>query len=763
MKANSLKKVSILISLILIISFISMSTLSAAQWTVGPGKNYNTIQEAVDNGSTHDGDVITVYNGTYSEDVVVNKRLTIQSNDDDNVELQPTNTGFILINDSIGDASGSLIKGFKITGTGIGINVTVNNCKIENNRINGGIFGISTIGNSTIIKGNVISNILNNSIQIGLVSIMNSSGNISITSQSPFYCIIQDNNITGGITGISAASNNITVINNLIKDASGNGIEFVGSYPTIVGNKILDMVSIGAKKGITIAALTLNGTTGLNLTGNIISNINSTNNTTTAIDVFAMTLGSTLDSILVSGNTLSDIYGIGSATALSFVALAVDGDISSMIVTENNFSNVKSQGINSTSKGIDFLAMALSGSTNHTTTSAQNLTIYKNNITGINSQGSNSSSLGISFLALSKGNSSISGNNLSNINSELSSSGIVAIGVDFSENQTGNRSNILLDKNIISNINAINTTTGIVAIIFGNIFISHNSIFNLNSEKSKYILTNVINKTDIKGNNLEGNAAGEGIAVRGNDTTINYNRIVNFDHYIQNINYTEFWEVLKGPLPTDEQIAEYLRTQNWSEQNITDFLVFYHKTLNELDGVPSNTNATYNWYGTNDPPSSKFLPGNGTLVYFPWLVLNIRADPSTINVGQTSKITADVYRDSSGGDHSMNANQFFSGPRVTFATDLGNVGSKSSTVLWVNGLSMLNLIANDGAGIARVSATDYQTVWTLVKIIGGSKGSQEVINAAMKTIGMQNTGIPLQSLLLAILMLFSGLIISRKS
>lgn len=62
-------------SLVLIsIVFLSASNVSAAQWEVGSDQLYTTIQSAIDNSHTLDGDIINVHSGTYTEDVIVNKK-----------------------------------------------------------------------------------------------------------------------------------------------------------------------------------------------------------------------------------------------------------------------------------------------------------------------------------------------------------------------------------------------------------------------------------------------------------------------------------------------------------------------------------------------------------------------------------------------------------------------------------------------------------------------------------------------------------------
>lgn len=653
--------------------FLGFSPVSAAILEVGSNQTYTTIQSAIDN-ATND-DVINVHGGTYKEDVIVNKSLTIQANTGDDVNLQATNTGFTVLT----NGSQSIIDGFKITNspTGTGIDISANNCTIINNLI------------------------------------------------------------TGGSTGISL---------------------FSGLYPIISGNTIRDMVGTGSKAGIQISTTNLNGSTGLTITGNTLFNINSTNDTALGISAFAMTMNSTVDSILIFGNTISNIYGIKQATALSVEALALNGPLTTIEIMENTIGNVASQGVNCTSTAISVVAMGFKNDTGtyNNTTTADKLTISKNKITNINSEDENGTSKGISFTQLFTGNSSISQNDLSNFKSDMTAVGISSLCLDFTTFQ----SNITIDKNTISGLTATNTTSGIESISLGNTNILHNNINQLNSEKTKYLLDFGLANNVIKGNNLEGTGIGEGIAIKGN-TTINYNRIVNFQHNIQNIAFGELIE-FNYCISIDDYIREKLKSSNLTEEQKTEVIPLIHKSLDYMDTMfPSNTTAPYNWYGTNsDPGSDKFLKGNGTLEYSPWLVLNINADPSTINTGQSSTITTDVYQDSAGGDHSADAAMFFSGPQVTFTTNLGNVGSKSVVVQWANGLATAILRADEGVGIATLAAGDYQTVQTTVTILG-APATSTLVNAA-NTIGMQGTGTPINYLIMALLIVTSGLLVSKR-
>ena len=154
-KKNTSIKVIFLISII----FFSFTPVSAAQWEVGTGQTYTTIQSAVDNANTLDDDIINVHSGNYAEDVIIYKKLMIQANKGDDVELKPVNTGFTVVNDGTGDGSGSTIDGFQITNSpgGTGVNISAANCTVKNNVITGGKTGITVSGGNTTILDNIIS------------------------------------------------------------------------------------------------------------------------------------------------------------------------------------------------------------------------------------------------------------------------------------------------------------------------------------------------------------------------------------------------------------------------------------------------------------------------------------------------------------------------------------------------------------------------------------------------------------------------------
>ena len=132
----------------------AFASVSAAK-TIYVPDDYERIQWAVDNAS--DGDTIIVRDGTYYENVFVNKKLTIKS------ENGPANC---IVNGSSSDvftleADGIRIESFTIAGGRYGICIRSNNNMIINNNISlnnyGGIW-LENSNNNSISKNNISSN-----------------------------------------------------------------------------------------------------------------------------------------------------------------------------------------------------------------------------------------------------------------------------------------------------------------------------------------------------------------------------------------------------------------------------------------------------------------------------------------------------------------------------------------------------------------------------------------------------------------------------
>lgn len=196
------------------------------------------------------------------------------------------------------------------------------------------------------------------------------------------------------------------------------------------------------------------------------------------------------------------------------------------------------------------------------------------------------------------------------------------------------------------------------------------------------------------------------------------------------------------------------------EGNLTiKFNRFYNNSApngTAINTYNSTIDARYNWWGSNAGPTVGTVVG--TTNYSPWLILTVTANPKTVKEGEKSTITADVYRDSNGGDHSSQWTQFFSGAQVKFTTNLGQIGSKQITEIMNLGKAIATLTANEGKGLYILTATlDDQTMTTNVNVTAGTE-----VNAASNTVGMQETGIPINYLVLAVLMVIGGLLVPKR-
>jgi len=199
----------------------------------GPG-NYSSIQSAIDNAS--EGDTIFVFNGTYYENVIVNKTINIVGENKENTIINgPINnvTNNLLIVFYV-SANYVNISSFTITNNvidfdlpqpsifSIGILIKANNTTIQGNIIKENTFGVS-LDNS--FYNNITTNIMtDNFIQINLLGSSENiveNNDITKNNQKPSK-FLQVNESVG--VSLDIAYNN-TIINNTISNISGIGIQ----------------------------------------------------------------------------------------------------------------------------------------------------------------------------------------------------------------------------------------------------------------------------------------------------------------------------------------------------------------------------------------------------------------------------------------------------------------------------------------------------------------------------------------------------------
>jgi len=244
------------------------------------GADFEKIQDAVD--AAGDGDTIRVF-GTYYEDVIVNKTVSLVGNGSARTTIDGGGVGNVvrIVVDWVN------ISRFTMTGSNYGSGIrlgessttTITNNTISNN--NNGI--VLSSSSNTIITGNTISN--NNQGMGG------SSNN----------AIIMDNNITANnYRGISLTySNNNTITGNTITSNNGSGIYLYNlcskntitgntisnnnngivlssfTYPTITSNTIISNNTISNNNN----GIVLRSSKDFTITGNTIANNTISNNT----------------------------------------------------------------------------------------------------------------------------------------------------------------------------------------------------------------------------------------------------------------------------------------------------------------------------------------------------------------------------------------------------------------------------------------------------------------------------------------------------
>ena len=125
---------------------------SAANLSVGTGAQFTTIQQAVD--AAKPGDTVLVAPGTYTENIVVNKPLTITGNA--TVQAADSSKDVFLLT-----SQGVHIDGLTITGGASGVDVAnVSSCMITNIDAHSNVRGVYLAGstNSEVRRSNLSNN-----------------------------------------------------------------------------------------------------------------------------------------------------------------------------------------------------------------------------------------------------------------------------------------------------------------------------------------------------------------------------------------------------------------------------------------------------------------------------------------------------------------------------------------------------------------------------------------------------------------------------
>jgi parallel beta-helix repeat protein len=225
-------------------------------YNVNSKKSFTTIQDAIDDPETIDGDTIMVEAGNYYENIVINKNLTLLGVGTVNIMPVDPNLPCIFITS---DGSGTLLKGFCLYGSGsTGIYLDGENCSILNNCLTAFDVGIDSHTGSNTINGNIIENCISYGIETNKQDIISNNQiigcNIGIYGVNAEKDQIFDNKIKYNVIGISGT----------FKD---DPVFYLNEVPTIRENIIDHNTEAGIKLASCIGCSISNNTITNNGTG----------------------------------------------------------------------------------------------------------------------------------------------------------------------------------------------------------------------------------------------------------------------------------------------------------------------------------------------------------------------------------------------------------------------------------------------------------------------------------------------------------------
>jgi parallel beta-helix repeat protein len=218
-----------------------------------PGNPYNTIQEAVD--AAQPGDTVFVSNGTYYEDVYINKTINLTGISRDNTTINSTNVMGIFVE----NADYVNITGFTVeNGSWTGIRLIQSNYSlIENNRVENNNYGIEiAYSNNTLVKNNIVLS----SFSVG-IEVYKSSNNYiyNNTSSNEGHGIrlftdsknntVSENQVISNMRGIilTVRSDENIIRDNIIEANTQYGIRVSNSNENLLINNSLSNNQVGVR------------------------------------------------------------------------------------------------------------------------------------------------------------------------------------------------------------------------------------------------------------------------------------------------------------------------------------------------------------------------------------------------------------------------------------------------------------------------------------------------------------------------------------
>ncbi len=253
------KALSVIIVLLLtgmIILPLSTYSVKASPKTIIVPDNYPTISAAIGNASQ--GDTINVKSGVYYENPVVDKSLSLISEDvggaavvgDGGVD-RGAKPVFTIAADNV-ELSGFTIQSRNYSSTAFyatGIVLAANNCTINGNNISGTYYGVFTsFTSSSTITNNIVTAAIKDGVRICGGSLNTISHNlingnaVSGIALAGYSDMITDNSLCGNGRGLGLGASYCTVFGNNFTGNDGIGLYLGGSSCLITSNYIAQNV-----------------------------------------------------------------------------------------------------------------------------------------------------------------------------------------------------------------------------------------------------------------------------------------------------------------------------------------------------------------------------------------------------------------------------------------------------------------------------------------------------------------------------------------
>lgn len=341
-RSKFVKRLSVMVSVIALLaitSFIAPSTNlvttvgGTTLYVGGLGSlNYTTIQEAIN--ESNSGDTIYIYEGTYIENIVINKSISLMGENKDTTIIDGNSTGDVLHV----TAESVTITGFTITNSGsdwgdAGIELHITqNCYIVNNIVTDNYYGIFfhySSENNEISKNEISSNYADG------VYFTHSDGNV-----------ISNNDLFDNDYGIQISRSNANVIDhNTLSNNDGDGINLESSNDNRVANNTVlsndDGLSMNSSSDNIIEKNTIFGNEeGIQIS---YSSANVIDGNSVLDNDYGIHLESSDDNTVINNDALYNEYGIRIENSDNIIITnnnALDNDECGIKVSHSNGNRV---------------------------------------------------------------------------------------------------------------------------------------------------------------------------------------------------------------------------------------------------------------------------------------------------------------------------------------------------------------------------------------------------------------------------------------